>query len=739
MDLPLGFNIISSTYLPLVPAPSISSLLSTTLPLYRAEDFLYKEGPNEITSLLDINKDWILSLDYIFDYSTVKNNTKFPVLSFYCQVFDNKNNPAPEGVGLVLKLIQSDNKLINLPLTINSVTNSKGIANFNLQLNFITVINTTLTFGVYAVSTKDTEVIVFNNKDSSVYIPTLERNLQNLDAYQLLVNKSNKVTIQTANGNSLARKSNSVNELNLYDDSINIQNNIITENINQIYNDLSTITSTTNDYISPYETCATSNVESGFRLIQGFTKNEICRYSGWGNKVLFNVHSHLSADANSEISLADRTVNLNKANANFLASSSLTLNRYKNILEVTGQHITATTSTYLSTQTTQGNNLTTANVDQTHAQQIRFNAGANIDLHAGGKISFVGNQLFINTKWINIASDTFQQISQHYWLRSEELLSIAGKDTIRYNHSSLQEYSANSLIASGQTIQYSDVLWNQIGQVNSPPLHPSRTKQFDYKYDGTNQTPYGTAVNLSMQDYHIVSKYGHIRMRATQHMKFLSDMGGFYFKAISNAFVVDTKNISLKSLKGAVIDSKTRVSINAPMVCINCNNVPNDYIDGNVDTTDISIAQIKVLAPASDIVGKTISPDGRVLNEAGQTIAATTAPFLNTAGNVVHSVLDKYGNLVGVSSTSALNNKSVVKPLTDQPSIQQGMVAKRENLSTLDYASYIPMVFSKLSDPASTIKTTSGSTTGPAVQVGSKLPNPGSVSLGGPPGSGAAN
>jgi bacterioferritin-associated ferredoxin len=739
MELPLGFNNISSVYLPLLPIPDTSSLLLTTTPLYTIEDFLYSKPLNDqVVSILDSTKNWSLSLDYIFDYATVNSVTKFPIISFYCQVFDSNGVLAPPGIRLVLKILQSDTKLINLPVTINSLTNSKGIANFNLHLNFTTVVNTTLTFGVYPVDGLDESSIVINNTLLE-FNPSNAVNAANLALFQSFNYKSNKVVIQTANNNTLTKKSNLTNEINLYDNSVSLSNTLITESINQIYNDFSTLTTTTNEYISPYDTCATSSVESGLRLIQGFTKNEICRYAGWGDKVLFNVHSHLSANANSEVNLADKTIKTNKTNATFLAGSSVTLDRYKDILEVTGQHVAATTSTYLSTQTTQGNKLTTAQVDQTHAQHIRLNAGANVDLHAGGKISFVANQLFTNAKWINIASDTFQQLSQHYWLRSEELLSIAGKDTIRYNHGSLQEYSANSLIASGQTINYSDVLWNQIGQVNSPPLHPSRTEPLTYRYDGENQTPYGTAINLSMQDYHIVSKFGHIRLRATQHMKFLSDMGGFYFRGISSAFITDTKNLKLKSLNGASIESKTRVNINAPMVCINCTNIPEEYIDGTVDTTNITLAQIKVAAPVADIVGKPINSAGQVLNNSGQVIAATTAPFLNTAGNVVHSVLDKAGNLVGFSNTPSLNSKTVVAPLTDQPSINQGQVAKRESISTFSYGSYIPMVFSKLSDPAPTVKTTSGSTTGPAVQVGSKLPNPGGVSISGASGSGSAN
>lgn len=739
MELPLGFNNISSSYLPLVPSPSLSSLLLTTNTIYKANDFLSTASTSEqIINSLDTSKTWSLSLDYIFDYANINNITKFPILSFYCQLFDSNGVIAPAGVRLTLKIIQSDHKLINLPLTINSLTNAKGIANFNLSLNFITQINTTLMFGVVYASTEDLTTLVINNT-SDVYTPSAEINRDNLTLFQSQLIKSNKVTIQTADGNSLAKKSSITNEINLYNTSTNLQNTLITESVNQLYNDFTTLTTSTNEYVSPYDTCATSTVESGLRLVQGFTKNEICRYAGWGDKVLFDVHSHLSANANSEVTLADRTIQLNKVNASFLSSSSITLDRYKSILEVTGQHVTATASTYLSTQSTQGNKVSTAQIDQTHAQHIRFNAGANIDLHAGGKISFVANQLFINAKWINIASDTFQQISQHYWLRSEELLSIAGKDTIRYNHSSLQEYSANSLIASGQTINYADVLWNQIGQVNSPPLHPSRTEPLTYKYDGENQTPYGTAINLSMQDYHIVSKFGHIRLRSTQHMKFLSDMGGFYFRAISSAFITDTKNISLKSLKGASIESKTRVNINAPMVCINCSNIPDEYLDGTVDTTDVALAQIKAVAPVTEIVGKSINTAGQVLNDVGQVIAATTAPFLNTAGDVVHSVLDKTGNLVGFSSTPSLNINSVVIPRVNQVSIPQGQVAKRESLSKFNYGSYIPMVFSNLSDPASTVKTTSGATTGPAVQVGSKLPNPGSISISGAPGSGSAN
>jgi hypothetical protein len=739
MELPLGFNIISSVYLPLIPTPDTSSLLLTTTPLYKVDDFLYNAPTKDQTiTTLDSTKTWAINLDYIFDYATVNKTTKFPIVNFYCQVFDSEGTLAPAGVRLALKILQSNSKLINLPLTINSLTNSKGIANFNLNLNFITSVNTTLMFGVYPVMDLDLTTLVINNT-SDVYTPDTTNNQNNLKTFQSLTYKSNKVTIQTANSNSLAKKSNSSNEINLYNNTTLLQNTLIVESVNQIYNDFSTLTTSTNDYVSPYDTCATSTVESGLRLVQGFTKNEICRYAGWGTKVLFDVHSHLSANANSEVNLADKTIKVNKTNASFLAASSITLNRYKDILEITGQHVTATTSTYLSTQTTQGNRVSTAHVDQTHAQHIRLNAGANIDLHAGGKVSFVANQLFINAKWINIASDTFQQISQHYWLRSEELLNIAGKDTIRYNHSSLQEYSANSLIASGQTINYSDVLWNQIGQVNSPPLHPSRSEPLTYRYDGENQTPYGTAINLSMQDYHIVSKFGHIRLRSTQHMKFLSDMGGFYFRGISSSFITDTKNISLKSLKGAFIESKSRININAPMVCINCTNIPDEFLDGNVDTTNIALAQIKVAVPAVDIIGKTINSAGQVINNKGQVIAATTAPFLNTAGNVVHYVLDKAGNLVGVSSTPSLNSKSIVTPLVDQPSINQGQVAKRENLSTFSYGSYIPMVFSTLSDPASTVKTTSGSTTGPAVQVGSKLPNPGSVTISGAPGSGSAN
>lgn len=739
MELPLGFNTISSVYLPLIPAPSLSSLLLTTQPLYQVKDFLYNSAEVELPSTtLDSNKSWVISLDYLFDYTVVNNTTRFPIVNFYCQVFDINGNIAPAGVGLVLKLIDTDFKLINIPLSINSVTNDKGIANFNLQLNFLTVSDTVLRFIVYPSSTPDQSNIIVNNLDSTSYEPSSFKKKQIDDTLNELPFKSNKVTIKTFNGNSLNKKSNSINERNLLNDSITLQNNIITENVNQIYNDLFSLTSSTNEYVSPYEACATSSIEAGSRLIQGFTKNEICRYSGWGTKVLFDVHSHLSANSNSEINLIDRVVTLNESNANFLESTSVTLNRYKDILEITGQHVTATASTYLSTQSNQGNNLTTANIDQTHAQHIRLNAGANIDLHAGGKVSFVANQLFINAKWINIASDTFQQISQHFWLRSEELLNIAGKETIRYNHGSLQEYSANSLIASGQTIQYSDVLWNQIGQVNSPPLHPSRTKPLDYRYDGINQTPYGTAINLSMQDYHIVSKFGHIRLRSPQHMKFLSDMGGFHFKALSNTFLVDTKSVKVNALKNITIKSSSKITLNGQMVCINCNNIADDFIDGDIDNAPV-ISQVAILAPASDIVGKKINSAGQVLNNNKQIIAVTTAPYLSSSGEVIHSVVDKYGNLVGFSSSSALNNKAFVAPLRDQPSIPQGQAAKREKLVALDYENYTPMTFSRMSDPASTIKTTGGSTTGPVIQVGSKLPNPSSTPLAGPPGSGAAN
>lgn len=739
MDLPLGFTTISTNYLPLVPAPNLSSLVQESIPVFTASDYTYLPAPtNPITFVSKQTANWLINLDYILLYDVDSSNlTRYPLIKFYCKVFNaDTGEPVSAGVPVTVKLIHADANLINIPTSVTSLTSSKGLCTLVTQLNFITEPITLLTFQAYVLP----DIQALNN-NTNILLTSLAASDTFVKDRSLTLPKeyisSNKVYIQTANASQIVNKSNSFQELNLYNDSVVIQNTIVEESVQQLYNDLSTITTKVDTYISPYETCAASTVEAGLRLVQGFTKNEVCRYSGWGNKVLANVHSHMSAEGNSEVNLIDKTITLNKSTIGFLQNSAISLDRYKQVLETTGQHVIANTSSYLSAQSDQGNNVTTSNVHQVHAQHIRHNSGANYDIHASGKASVVANQVFVNGKWMNLATDTYQQICQHYWLRAEDLLQINGKNTIRYNYSSLQEYSANSLITTGQNINYADVTWNQTGQVNAPPLHPARTEELNHKYNGTNKVAYGTCVNLSMQDYHIVSKYGLVRLRAAQHIKFQSDSGGFLFKAPSGKYKVDTQSVEVKSLKSVKVNSLSKISIKAPFVYINCT---TDNFDDYLEADNISniTSNITALATTSDIVGKSLNEAGQVLNDKGQVIAQAVNPYINNRGDIVHSILDKNGNQIGQQLNSLTDRRSVITPVRfPQPAVNQALVYNRENLNVIDNSSYVPMTFSKIEDPIETTKVSGGNTTGQVLQVDGKQFNPNSISPGGPPGSGA--
>lgn len=213
-----------------------------------------------------------------------------------------------------------------------------------------------------------------------------------------------------------------------------------------LYNAANVLNPNTQSPVTDYKTAR--------ELEQGAREDFVRTWAGWSDRQLWQVHSHLSDQPNSELNqLLQVTPALERRG----------LERYLPQLERAGRHTTTTLEAQIPDRA-YGHRVVKANsVYQFNVEHFRVLGNVEAFVHVPVQ-NFNFQQALHNGKYLHMATDVLQQSHVHVFRRAEDSLTDVAHATVRYNTQSLYETSANAKHVAGDQQFYSDAVWYQVGQ-----------------------------------------------------------------------------------------------------------------------------------------------------------------------------------------------------------------------------------------------------------------------------------
>ncbi len=650
---PTGFTAISLQYKPFSQPPSTSALLdhsgvflssetsnndSTTKP---ENNLLSDFSRLTLEDLKQLSADarWKLELEGSFI-----DTPQGELLQLECSISDMDFRLLPPesiGVGFSLYRTTCDLYADDLPETALLVqTNANGRAKVTLSLKFLKSVNCNLQFIAYPLFDQDTAPFLIPESLSigEVNFNSLFPLASNVISLSMVERVEKALPIIPPGLPRIPLEDTGIEVIN---DSIGQQE---TEEI--IFADTTLPYKPVDEYSeagfsNPQTFSPESAVDSSFQLLQGFTKNQSCRYAGWSGEVLLNTHSHLSLSENSEFKVV--------SNAVLDVRAKLGLQVYSAHLEAAGHHSTVVTSSYAPDPAYGHISVQAMGTAQYNTDHFRIQAGSIFDVHSASS-NHVTNQYLLNARWIHLASDTYQAIHKFIWTRAEESHIQVAKDSISYTSDLKQEIAARSIRISGPCINYSDSLWFQSGQLSNRPLHPINSVEAG---DVTNQNiAFGEIVFMAMKQFAVVSYQEDVQLQARKSINLLSTHKDICASAYQGSIQLDaTKAINLRSSSSVNLLASSIVALDGSQVFINCGRARMKAFEA-LEKRPIPILRIpKSFNTIKDIIdlpsSEASSPGGKAFAPPSMPIPSSTVGGPTDLGSALYKPPGKSSATIG--------------------------------------------------------------------------------------------
>lgn len=259
-----------------------------------------------------------------------------------------------------------------------------------------------------------------------------------------------------------------------------------------------------------------SKPSEGVDRLLGMTLDQLKRLSGWANKILYLIHSDKSPLPNSELRLLKLLLPADVGNA---------IDRYAALLGESGKYATDIASAY-APDYANGNTITKSNaVQQFNVGQFRTQTTSVFDVNSPS-INQASQQHVVQTRFEHHAADLYQGSHTHFYVRAEDQLTLMANSATRFNTGDLMEVSANERRYAGNSVIYSDTVFEQVGQITNIPLHPLRSRSL---------TDYGYATKLVMRDYYVKSLLGEVSTDAFRHVHMTARTGNVQLAALTGS------------------------------------------------------------------------------------------------------------------------------------------------------------------------------------------------------------
>lgn len=588
---PVGFTDISLDFIPLTPPPAITALAPSATPSLRAREFnslISSQQPGQdvelqpgmyIPLLEGINWQMHLSVQFI-------EPNLFQRLRLRVRIVDSQFQEAvPANILVAFRIIDSVCGLVDdLPPALYARTNNDGVAEVIMNLSFILHNQCSIFFVAHPFVPSDDKLPLLVAREENLPIRSNIEEVKFVDV---------QVRPATPGVGNIPLEAPGLEIIN---DSIEEQ--IVIEDINNYdspqadkYNDAG--------FANPFEISNRGAGNLSFQFVQGFTKNQACRFAGWSADLFHNVHSHLSIEhkEDSEITTIERIVKTNSGldinnridgsryrrlesfeykNVDYLKDGNRILNQtassresfedYKKNVEASGSYTVSIAATRLPDTAKAITNIVNNNIVQYNAHNFRIQASAVFDVQAAST-NFVSTHFLFNGRWLHFATDTVQASHKHIWSRASQTEVRMSGFNVNYAVDSAYHIAAKSWLISGPRVVYQDVLWNQTGQLSEEPLHPTRSTIAP----GQLLQTYGTAVHFAMKNIYFLTHKGDVVINPAKKVTIVADEGaialaaprsGIHLYAFKNFDVVSKGSVNIHALKSIAMDAG-RIYINS--------------------------------------------------------------------------------------------------------------------------------------------------------------------------------